>query len=210
MDLLREAVEQFAEGSDDQYLTVIKHIQNFLQREDVTFILDSQCKPKDESPPIIISDDDLCIQPMENIEKTLELSPLKIEDNQLVDSKVHSSENIVSKSSTKNDEKYASIIEKEFAALMSDNLTLKERSLSEEDITEECFSFKSDGIESELKSMLGDMTEEFDVLVNSFEITPSKDFENNENLDSKSEELDMDECDVLIRDTVDPQKNLFD
>lgn len=71
-------------------------------------------------------------------------------------------------------------------------------------------SVKSDGIEleDELKSMLGDITEEFDVLMNSFENSPIKNVENIENSES-DEQLDMDECDRLISDNENPH-NIFD
>lgn len=205
MDLLREAVEQFAEGRDDQYLDVIKHSQNFLQRADVTIILDRECQPKSESPPIIISDGDLSIPLMESTGIETDLDALEMEDDQFQDSESPSFdgkhvENILV---TEIDENDASIIEKEFSALMTHNRSTKVRSPSEEDIiVEDYSSFKSDGIELELNSMLGDITEEFDILMNSFDNSPTKSVANVENSESE-EQLDMDECDMILKDSED-------
>ena len=46
MDLLRDAVELFGEANDSRYLCSLEHIQNFLQRPDVTKILDEIAQNK--------------------------------------------------------------------------------------------------------------------------------------------------------------------
>ena len=166
MDLLREAVEQFAEGSDDRYMSVIKHIQIFLQRADVTEVLDSG--PINRVGNISMDDRSLFAagQPAIDIEEAVESITYESSCS-LVDAQrsAHGGSTIPQLDAVDQDE--ISKFEEELAELIS--------SPFETTATTGCAVGVSDDLtglsdaEVELKLMLGDITEEFTTLLNSFE-----------------------------------------
>lgn len=168
MDLLREAVEQFSEGSDDRYMSVIKHIQIFLQRADVTRVLDSG--------PINrvghISTDDRSFfaadQPAIDIEADVESityeSSCQSKDAQL---SAFGGSTISQIDAADRDE--ISKFEDELAELISSPFETPAANKGPVGISDDLID--SSDAEIELKLMLGDITEEFTTLLNSFEKT---------------------------------------
>ena len=159
MDLLREAAEQFAEGGDDRYSSVIKHIQKFLQRADVTQVLDM-------GPTVDIKTLNLSYDSRDDVESNHgEISVTAISDNPDISIDERSTDIVITptKSAIQNDfAKY----DEELAALMSSSDGPSELSGGGLAVTS---SDTSVDFEGELKSMLGDITEEFTTLLNSFE-----------------------------------------
>jgi hypothetical protein len=161
MDLLREATEQFAEGSDDRYLSVIKHIQKFLQREDVTRILD--IGPTMDPHLIAVDDVRTCEILNPSADTIVEISRVDACRSTEGGSSVEPCNQVHIKPADDGDfSKY----EEELAALMTpgDNTPNEEgdRNVVAKDNS-------SIDAEVDLKSMLGDITEEFTTLMNSFE-----------------------------------------
>lgn len=162
MDLLREATEQFAEGSDDRYLSVIKHIQKFLQRADVTRILD--LGPTVDPNMIAIHDTRSFDSPNPSTDVIDHLPEidLKRHTEEAPSSVVVSEQVHVEPMDDGNFSKY----EDELAALMApDDITPIEDTAGNNASKDH----SSSDAELDLKSMLGDITEEFTTLINSFE-----------------------------------------
>lgn len=169
MDLLREAVEQFAEGSDDRYMSVIKHIQIFLQRADVTRVLD--IGPVNRVGNISTDDRGSYVagQPALDIELAVERAKYKASCPS-VDTQLSASNSSSVPQIDAVDHDDLSKFEDELAELMLS-------SFEPTDGNENCASSGGDLVNSadaevELKLMLGDITEEFTTLLNSFEKTP--------------------------------------
>lgn len=207
MDLLREAVEQFAEGGDDRYLAVIDHIQKFLQRADVTAILDltvnhpvSSVNPNDvtgatshengkridvelsqpskslmygeslvhvELLPVVDSEEEqegvTTNIPQVNLSQLLfsESPPLDLQPTEdIMQTEIKQEENCENEL-TKYEEELAEL-------MMSSCSTIVQNDCSDVEAK------KSDDLEYELKSMLGDITDEFADLLNSFEKNAGK------------------------------------
>ena len=206
MDLLREAVEQFAEGGDDRYLAVIDHIQKFLQRADVTAILDLTVNyPKSSvslndvtggaghesekrngaklgkpSTSIVYGESLLNVEPLpvaavEEEQAVVTIDTSKVTLSRYFTESLHldfqPTEDII-QTGTKPEENCDDELtkyEEELAALMTSSCsTIVQNNCS---YTE---AKKSDELECELKSMLGDITDEFADLINSFEKNASK------------------------------------
>lgn len=160
MDLLREATEQFAEGSDDRYLSVIKHIQKFLQREDVTRILDIG---PTVDPNLIAADEVRTYEVLNSSADTIaEISGVTHSLNTGEGISVEPSNQL---SIIPVDDGDFSKYEEELAALM----TPGDLTPNEENDTNIVKDDSSNDAEVDLKSMLGDITEEFTTLMNSFE-----------------------------------------
>ena len=160
MDLLREATEQFAEGSDDRYLSVIKHIQKFLQREDVTRILDIG---PIADPNLIAVDDIRTCEVLSPSATIVEISGVDTCPSAGEGYSVEPSNQVNNKPADDGDfSKY----EEELAALMTaGDFTPNDeidRNIEDNDNS-------SIDAELNLNSMLGDITEEFTTLINSFE-----------------------------------------
>ena len=159
MDLLREAAEQFAEGGDDRYSLVIKHIQKFLQRADVTQVLDM-------GPTVDINTLNLSCDSHDDVDSNHEEISLTAASADLdISSQGPPSDFITTPIKPANLTDYSKYDE-ELAALMSSSDGHRE--LSDGGIVAEN-SDSSIDFEGELKSMLGDITEEFTTLLNSFE-----------------------------------------
>lgn len=220
MDLLREAAEQFAEASDDRYLRVIEHIQKFLQRADVTAILDFTLKnPAQEyssstksaipdagyeinikSKADAFKSESIVEDDSEAVTLAVDISPIVAREegegeggslgvNTTIDpviiphfpvSVIESpTMNLQSRHDTNHDDfeqeqthdtTDLSKYEDELEALM-----MSPCGIIPNNENKGMTSVKSDDLECELKSMLGDITDEFANLMNSFEKTASDD-----------------------------------
>ena len=207
MDLLREAVEQFAEGGDDRYLAVIDHIQKFLQRADVTAILDLTVNyPKSSvslndvtcaaghesekrngvklgqpSKSIAYGESRLNVEllPVVAVEEeqavvTIDTSPVSLSQFLFAESShldFQPTEDIIqtgTKPEENCDNELTKYEEELDALMMSSCSTIVQNDCSYSEAK------KSDELECELKSMLGDITDEFADLINSFEKNASK------------------------------------
>ena len=203
MDLLREAAEQFAEGSDDRYLSVIEHIQKFLQRADVTLILDAALNAKPDPDVVIIngvgSDD---------VEGGHENEPV------VVNSTLASASPIPESPSNRLDRSIDADLAKyddDLAALMMSPYgnNLRDEEFDEDDV----HSVKSGHAELELESMLGDITEEFSILMESFEKSgdiltsvsyDSKGSDEQDFINALAADFDLDDNHFLSRDHEEP------
>ena len=195
MDLLREAAEQFAEGSDNRYSSVIEHIQKFLQRADVTLILDTAMKDQLKPSQLGVKDNQSGVENDAVVSgKDSKMIPSSEYSGQLSPSNLGFD---ISKQDLKCDVNFSKY-EDELAALME---TPQNQSPRYDDGDEDdTASIKSDGMEFELKEMLGDITEEFTTLLDSFQKTdtPLK-AENSEYVNTKSD----DERDIMFSATMD-------
>ena len=203
MDLLREAAEQFAEGSDDRYLSVIEHIQKFLQRADVTLILDAALNAKPDPDVVIIngvgSDD---------VEGGHENEPVVVNSALAAASPIpESPSNRLDRSIDADLAKY----DDDLAALMMSPYgnNLRDEEFDEDDV----HSVKSGHAELELESMLGDITEEFSILMESFEKSgdiltsvsyDSKGSDEQDFINALAADFDLDDNHFLSRDHEEP------
>lgn len=142
MDLLRQATEKFSEANDERYASAVQSIQLFLRREDVLMFLDASTPMKPNKTNTVAGTEVV-------LEETTSCIPPKPLDFDLDD-------------------------ETQLSSMERAMLQAFEEDVEDEDMSPLGISplkdhgSPEDSIESELHSMLGDMTNEFDSLLNSF------------------------------------------